>query len=182
MKYPDLDNDWLCRGFEVTEMSATKSLRQHLVRLLSWSDAHISFDDAVAGLPVLPVVMRGKVPEGLPYSPWQLVEHMRLTQADILEFCVSRRYREKAWPKDYWPSSAAPPTRVTWRASVSGFRTDRRALERLVMDPRRDLLAIVPSGTDQTTLREVVLAADHAAYHVGQLVVVRRLLGAWAGA
>jgi hypothetical protein len=182
MNYPDLDNDWLSRGFEVTEMSATKSLRQHLVRLLSWSDAHISFDDAVAGLPVLPVVMRGKVPEGLPYSPWQLVEHMRLTQADILEFCVSRRYREKAWPKDYWPSSAAPPTRVTWRASVSGFRTDRRALERLVMDPRRDLLAIVPSGTDQTTLREVVLAADHAAYHVGQLVVVRRLLGAWAGA
>jgi hypothetical protein len=179
MKYPDLDNDRLCRGFEVTDMSATKSLRQHLVRLLSWSDAHISFDDAVAGLPV---VMRGKVPEGLPYSPWQLVEHMRLTQADILEFCVSRRYREKAWPKDYWPSSAAPPTRVAWRASVSGFRTDRRALERLVMDPRRDLLAIVPSGTDQTTLREVILAADHAAYHAGQLVVVRRLLGAWAGA
>jgi len=155
-----------------------KSLRQQLTRLLSWSDAHISFDDAVAGLPV---ALRGKVPEGLPYSAWQLVEHMRLTQADILEFCVSRKYRDKAWPKDYWPSLSAPPTRVAWSASISGFRADRRALERLVMDPRRDLLAIAPSGTDQTILREVVLAADHAAYHVGQLVVVRRLLGAWTG-
>ena len=160
-------------------MTATKSLRQHLARLLSWSDAHVSFDDAVAGLPV---ALRGKVPRGLPYSPWQLVEHMRLAQADILEFCVSRRYREKAWPKDFWPSSAAPPTRVAWGASVAGFRADRRAFERLVMDPRRDLLAVVPSGTDQTALREVLLAADHAAYHVGQLVVVRRLLGAWPGA
>ena len=155
-----------------------KILRQHLARLLGWSDAHVSFDDAVAGLPV---ALRGKVPDGLPYSPWQLVEHMRLTQADILEFCVSRKYREKTWPKDYWPSSAAPPTRVAWSASISGFSADRRALERLVMNPRRDLLAIVPSGTDQTTLREVVLAADHTAYHVGQLVAVRRLLGAWTG-
>ena len=160
-------------------MTATKSLREHLARLLSWSDAHISFDDAVAGLPV---GLRGKVPDGLPYSPWQLVEHMRLTQADILEFCVSRGYKEKEWPKEYWPSSAAPPTGTAWRASVAGFRTDRRAMERLVMDPRRDLLAIAPSGTDQTLLREIVLAADHAAYHVGQLVVVRRLLGAWPGA
>jgi uncharacterized damage-inducible protein DinB len=155
-----------------------KSLRQHLARLLSWSDAHVSFDDAVAGLPV---ALRGKVPEGLPYSAWQLVEHMRLTQADILEFCVSRKYREKAWPKDYWPSSAAPPTRVAWSASISGFRADRRALERLVMNPRRDLLALAPSGTDQTILREIVLVADHTAYHVGQLVVLRRLLGAWTG-
>ena len=160
-------------------MTAAKSLRQHLARLLGWSDAHISFDDAVAGLPVL---IRGKVPDGLPYSPWQLVEHIRLTQADILEFCVSREYVEKAWPKDYWPSSAAPPTGNAWTASIAGFRTDRRALERLAMNPRRDLLAIVPSGTDQTLLREIILAADHAAYHVGQLVVVRRLLGAWPGA
>jgi hypothetical protein len=158
--------------------TVTKSLRQHLVRLLSWSDAHISFDDAVAGLPA---ALRGKVPDGLPYSAWQLVEHMRLTQADILEFCVSREYKEKSWPKDYWPPSATPPTGTAWRASVSGFRTDRRAFERLAMDPRRDLLAIAPSGMDQTLLREIVLAADHAAYHVGQLVVVRRLLGAWPG-
>ena len=160
-------------------MSATTSLRQQLARLLSWSDAHVSLDDAVAGLPV---ALRGKVPGGLPYSAWQLVEHMRFTQADILEFCVSRSYREKSWPKDYWPSSAAPPTKVSWSASIAGFGADRRALERLVLNPRRDLLAIVPSGTDQTLLREVVLAADHAAYHVGQLVAVRRLLGAWPGA
>ncbi len=160
-------------------MRETNGLRQHLVRLLSWSDAHVNFDGAVAGLPA---AMRGKVPEGLPYSAWQLVEHMRLTQADILEFCVNPEYREKAWPRDYWPTSPAPPAGSAWRTSISGFRADRRALERLVMDPRNDLLAIAPSGTDQTILREVILAADHAAYHVGQLVVVRRLLGAWPGA
>lgn len=155
-----------------------KRLRQQLVRLLNWSDAHVSFDDAVTGLPVS---LRGKVPEGLPYSAWQLVEHMRLAQADILEFCVSRSYREKEWPGDFWPAPGVPATVGRWRASVAGFKADRRALEKMVMDPGCDLLAIVPSGTDQTLLRQVVLAADHAAYHVGQLVLVRRLLGAWPG-
>jgi hypothetical protein len=160
------------------EAAAARDIRRHLARLLSWSDAHVSFDDAVAGLPV---ALRGKVPGGLPYSPWQLVEHMRLAQADILEFCVSKRYREKEWPKDYWPS-AAPPSSMAWSESIAAFRADRRAFERLVLNPRRNLLAIAPTGTDQTLLREVILAADHAAYHVGQLVAVRRLLGAWPGA
>jgi len=160
-------------------MNTTRILRQQLVRLLNWSDAHASFDDAVAGLPV---ALRGRVPKGLPYSPWQLVEHLRLAQADILEFCVSRRYREKKWPESFWPAAAAPPTNRAWSASVAAFRSDRRTLERLASNPRRDLFAIVPSGTDQTLLREIVLAADHAAYHVGQLVAVRRLLGAWPAA
>ena len=159
-------------------MSQTKELRQHLARLLGWPDAHVTFDDAVAGVPVS---LRGKVPEGCPYSPWQLVEHMRLAQADILEFCVSRRYREKKFPEDYWPASAEPPTARAWSASIASFRQDRRALERLAMNPRRDLLAPVPAGTGQTYLREIVLAADHTAYHVGQLVLVRRLLGCWTG-
>lgn len=159
--------------------TATRELRRQLVRLLSWSDAHISFDDAVAGLAV---AARGKVPRGLPYSAWQLVEHLRLTQADILEFCVSRTYVEKEWPADYWPSAPTPPTSKAWNAGIADFRKDRRALERLVMNSRRDLLAPVPAGTGQTLLREVVLAVDHAAYHVGQLVAVRRLLGAWPGA
>jgi hypothetical protein len=116
----------------------------------------------------------------LPYSVWQLVEHLRIAQADILEFCVSRRYREKRWPADYWPPTAAPPTVRAWSASIARFKRDRGALERLVLNPRRDLLAPVPMGSGQTYLREIILAADHAAYHVGQLVTVRRLLGCWA--
>lgn len=153
------------------------TFRQHLASLLAWSDAHISFDEAVGGLPVS---ARGKVPKGLPYSPWQLVEHMRLAQADILEFCVSRDYEAKRWPDDYWPAAAVPPTRHAWSASIAGFKKDRRAFQRLIANPRRGLLARVPAGTgQQTLLRSVLLAADHAAYHVGQLVVVRRLLGHW---
>jgi uncharacterized damage-inducible protein DinB len=139
----------------------------------------VSFDDAVANLPVS---ARGRVPKGLPYSPWQLVEHMRLTQADILEFCVRRDYQEKEWPKDYWPSRAAPPTTRAWSASIARFKRDRRALARLATDSRRDLLGRVPAGTGQTLLREIILAADHTAYHVGQLIAVRRLLGEWRGA
>jgi uncharacterized damage-inducible protein DinB len=157
-------------------MNATTSLRQQLARLLTWSDAHISFDDAVADFPA---AARGKVRKGLPYSAWQLLEHMRLTQADILEFCVSRRYTEKQWPGDYWPDSAAPPTRQSWSASIVRFKKDRRSLQRLVTNPRRDLLSKVPAGNGQTLLREIILAADHATYHVGQLVAVRRLLGVW---
>jgi hypothetical protein len=153
------------------------AVRRQLARLLTWSDAHVSFDDAIARLPAR---ARGRVPRGVPYSPWQLLEHLRLAQADILEFCVSRRYREKQWPRDYWPAAAAPPNARAWSASVAGFKRDRRRLERLALDPRRDLLARVPSGSGQTLLREIVLAADHAAYHVGQLVAVRRLLGCWA--
>ena len=158
-------------------MAKATSIREHLARLLSWSDAHVSFDDAVAKLPQ---AARGKAPKGLPYSPWQLLEHIRLCQADILEFCVSTRYEGKEWPKDYWPSSAAPPTARAWSASIARFRRDRRALERLALDERRDLLGKVPTGSGQTFLREIVLAADHTAYHVGQLVAVRRLLGHWA--
>ena len=156
-----------------------KELRRHLARLLSWSDAHVSFDEAVADLPPS---ARGKAPKGSPHSPWQLVEHLRLAQADILEFCVRRRYQEKQWPRDYWPTTAAPPSARAWNTSLAAFRRDRRALERLAVNPRRDLLAPVPAGTGQTLLREILLAADHAAYHVGQLVAVRRALGHWPGA
>jgi hypothetical protein len=160
-------------------MTANRELRHQLARLLSWSDAHVSFDDAVAGLPAS---AHGKVPKGLPYSPWQLVEHLRLAQADILEFCVSRHYKEKQWPRDYWPAKPAPPSARAWKASIAAFKRDRRALERLALDARRDLLTPVPAGSGQTFLREIILAADHTAYHVGQLVTVRRLLGHWTEA
>ena len=158
--------------------AADKELRRHLAHLLSWSAAHVSFEDAVAGLPP---AARGKVPKGSPHSPWQLVEHLRLAQADILEFCVSRRYQEKQFPRDYWPATAAPPSARAWSTSIAAFKRDRRALERLALNPRRDLLAPLRAGTGQTLLREIALVADHSAYHVGQLVAVRRALGHWAG-
>ena len=117
----------------------------------------------------------------LPHSPWQLVEHIRLAQADILEFCISRKYteKEKQWPAEYWPKSPKPPSARAWSASLAQIRKDCRALERLTTDPRRTLTARVPAGDGQTFLRELILTADHTAYHVGQIVLVRQLLGQW---
>jgi hypothetical protein len=151
-------------------------VRDQLARLLSWEDAHVGFDTAVAGLAP---GLRGKAPAGLPYSPWQIIEHLRITQHDILDFCINPDYEELSWPDHYWPRSASPPSEVAWHNSIAAFRHDRSALEALAVDPAIDLDARIPHGTGQTYLRELVLAADHAAYHIGQLVVVRRLLGAW---
>jgi hypothetical protein len=153
-------------------------LRRHLVRLLDWPDAHAKFDDAVEGVPP---ESRGVQPPGLPYSPWQLLEHLRLTQRDILEFCRDPGYAQPAWPDDYWPASAAPPSGADWDESVAGFREDREALQQLVAEGIPDLFAEIPHGMGQTYLREVLLVADHNAYHVGQLLAVRRLLGLWDG-
>ena len=153
-----------------------KALRQQIARTLDWEDAHASFDSAVKDLAP---ALRGRVPPGLPYSPWQLLEHIRRTQADILEFCVAATYQEKEWPKDYWPESAEPPSANAWDESITAVRRDRAALAKLATDPKTDLLARVPNGTGQTYLREILLTGDHTAYHVGELIVVRRLLGAW---
>jgi len=158
-------------------MEPIDALRTHLKRLLSWGDAHADLDAAVADLP--PNV-RGVTPPGLPYSPWQLLEHIRLTQADILAFCERPDYHEPHWPDEYWPRAAAPPDAKAWDASIAAFHRDRAALERMIADPACDLFAKVPAGTGQTFLREFLLVADHTAYHVGQLVAVRRLLGQWA--
>lgn len=152
------------------------ALREQLARLLGWQDAHASFDTAVDGLAP---GLRGAVPQGLPYSPWQLLEHMRIAQEDILDFSRNPEYGEKKWPHDYWPQSPEPPSPDAWDQSVAAFRADRAALQRMAADPAVDLFARIPHGDGQTYLRELLLAADHAAYHVGQLVLVRRLLGAW---
>jgi DinB superfamily len=157
-------------------MDQNDALRTHLARLLDWQDAHAGFDAIVEGIPP---DRREAQPEGLPYSPWQLLEHMRLTQRDILEFCRDPAYAERTWPNDYWPASAAPPTPQAWDESVAAFRADREELKRLAADPGVDLFAAVPHGTGQTYLREVLLVADHSAYHLGELVVLRRLLGLW---
>ena len=150
-------------------------LREHLARVLDWKDAHATYDDAVEGIAQ---EMRGRQAEGLPYSPWQLVEHLRITQWDILDFCVNPAYAEMEWPEDYWPPTAEPPSEEAWDESLRAYRADREALKRLAGE-QPNLFAAIPHGTGQTYLRELLLVADHSSYHVGQLVAVRRLLGIW---
>jgi len=156
-------------------LNRDQSLRAHLRKILNWEDAHAGFEAAVKGIAP---ALRGVAPKGLPHSPWQLLEHMRRCQRDILDFCRNPSYTELP-PKDYWPPSAAPPTARAWRESVAAFRRDRARLEELADDASLDLLALIPHGTGQTYLRELLLVADHNAYHVGQLVAVRRCLGDW---
>ncbi len=157
-------------------MTYEAAIRQHVGRLLAWEDAHVGFDAAVDGVPG---ALRGVKPPGLPYTPWQLLEHLRRTQHDILEFCRNPAYRELNWPDDYWPGAPAPPSPAAWDDSVAAFRQDRTALQQLATDPDVDLTATIPHGSGQTYLRELLLVADHSAYHVGELIVVRRLLGIW---
>lgn len=151
------------------------ALRKHVADTLDWKAAHATFEDAVEGIPP---EARGRVADGLPYSPWQLLEHLRITQRDILDFC-GRHYHELAWPEEYWPKDPEPPSAGAWDEAVAAYQADRAELKRIALDPSTDLLAAVPAGTGQTYLREVLLAADHAAYHVGELVAVRRVLGIW---
>jgi hypothetical protein len=158
-------------------MAPDDPFRAHVIRLLDWQDAHVTFDAAVEGMPR---DLRSRRPERSPHSAWELVEHMRLTQWDILDFSVNPSYEERAWPADYWPEANEAPTDGEWEESLERFRADREALKRLAAEA--DLLATIPHGSGQTYLRELVLVADHNAYHVGQLVLVRRLLGAWTTA
>jgi hypothetical protein len=157
-------------------MSADTPFREQIARLLDWEDAHVGLAAAVAGIPA---DRRGRQPEGLPYSPWQLLDHIRRTQHDILEFCRNPAYAALAWPDDYWPPSPAPASASEWDECIKHCEEDRQALRDLAMDPAIDLTAPIPHGEGQTILRELVLVADHTAYHVGELIVVRRLLGIW---
>ena len=149
-------------------------LRQQLARLLDWEDAHAGFDAAVEGIPE---DSRGKRAGG--HSPWELVEHMRITQHDILDFSRNKDYEEMDWPKDYWPESPAPSSGSAWNNSLDSFRKDREALHQLALDTSMDLSDRIPHGSGQTYMRQIVLAADHTAYHVGQLILVRKALGIW---
>jgi hypothetical protein len=152
------------------------ALRRHLLWLLRGGHAHVYFDRALAGLPPK---QRGVRPAGLPYSAWMLVEHMRIAQWDILEFSRDPRHISPKWPEGYWPKAPAPPSTSAWAKSVAALRRDLKAMMALVRDPKTDLYARIPHGSGQTILREALLVADHNAYHLGQLIVVRRLLGAW---
>jgi len=158
--------------------AGTKELREHLAELLTGGSAHASFDDAVKDMPEN---LRGVKPEGLPHSAWMLLEHLRLAQWDILEFSRNSKYKAPKWPDDYWPKVAAPPSASAWKESITQFRKDLKTMQDLVANPKTDLYARIPWGDGQTILREALLVADHNAYHIAQLIDVRRLLGAWPG-
>ncbi|MDH4064910.1 MAG: DinB family protein [Acidobacteriota bacterium] len=153
-------------------------LREHLVRLLGWEEAHAGFDRATDGIPA---ALEGARAAGFEHSPWQLLEHLRIAQRDLLDFCVNPRYvHAREWPGDYWPPTASPPSETAWEESVAAVQADRAALCELARNPDVDLFATVPTGHGpQTYLRALLLVADHNAYHVGQLVALRRALGAW---
>jgi len=157
-------------------MDRDRMLRDHVLYLLRDGGAHLNFDKAVAGLPAK---LRGAKSAGVPHTPWRLVEHMRLAQWDILEFSRNPHHVSPEFPEGYWPKGDAPPNSKAWDASIKAFRKDLKAMEKLVDDPKTDLFAGIPHGDGQTILREALLVADHNAYHLGQLVVIRRLLGAW---
>lgn len=153
-----------------------RALREHLDDLLGGGGAHLSFDKAVAGLPP---ELRGRRAPGSPHTAWRLVEHMRIAQWDILEFTRNPKHVSPDWPDGYWPKDDAPPDDAAWDRGLAAFRADLAAMRALVADPKTDLFALLPHGTGQTALREALLVADHNAYHLGQLVFLHRVLGAW---
>ena len=157
-------------------MDRSTALREHVRALLTARQAHATFEDAVADLDPS---ARGVRPDDLPYSVWELVEHLRRAQRDILDYCRDPDYAAGDWPDDYWPDSVAPSGDTTWADSVGQVQKDRDAMVELVMDENRDLYDTVPSHDEHTYLRQALLVADHNAYHIGQIVAVRRSLGAW---
>jgi hypothetical protein len=158
-------------------MDNTESLRKHVLYLLGERGAHLDFDQAIAGLPES---LRGARASGVPHTPWRLLEHLRIAQWDILEFCRNAGHVSPDFPSGYWPTGDAPPDDGAWNRSADAFRADLKMMRDLVSDPTTDLFAPIPHGEGQTILREALLVADHNAYHLGQLVVVRRALGTWS--
>jgi hypothetical protein len=159
-------------------MKNDKALREQLIDLLAGGAAHAKFDDVAKGISLK---LRGTRPAKFPHSPWMLLEHLRLTQWDILEFSRNSKYVSPEWPEGYWPKTETPRNADAWNRSVEGFRRDLKAMQDLVANPKTDLFARISWGDGQTILREALLLADHNAYHLGQFVDLRRLLGAWKG-
>lgn len=153
-----------------------KALREHLVNVLSGRGAHVDWKASFSGVPPK---LRGVRPSGLPYSVWELLEHMRIAQWDILEFSRDAKHVSPDWPSGYWSTAQAPPNAKSWDKSLKSFAQDLETMKKLVASPKTDLFAQIPHGTGQTILREALLVADHNAYHLGQVLTVRRLLGNW---
>mgnify|MGYP000384677813 CR=1 FL=1 len=158
-------------------MSATSPWREIVASALDWEQAHVSLDGAVDDLPA---ELRGRRPDGAPHSCWELLEHIRIAQRDLLEFCQDEDYEHDLdWPADYWPEAPEPPSAEAWDECMAAIRRDRAEFRRWTVETDVDLTQAIPHGTGQTYLRTVLVAVDHAAYHVGQIVLVRKLLGAW---
>jgi hypothetical protein len=164
------------RGTSTTTMKTDNLLRDHVLELLRGGHAHLNFDKAFAGLPVK---LRGKKPPGIPHTPWRLLEHIRIAQWDILRYSVDPKHVSPEFPAGYWPKGDAPPDSKAWDQSLAAFRADLQAMMDLVSNPANDLFKPIAQDQNHTILREALLLADHNAYHLGQLVTVRRLLGAW---
>jgi hypothetical protein len=152
------------------------ALREHLCWLIREGHAHVSFEDAFTDIPW---EKRGERPEGLPWSLWELLEHMRIAQWDIVAFSREAKHVSPPHPEGYWPSASEPPSVRAWDGSIRCLLNDREELEKMLLDPRNDLFEPFPWGDGQNLLREATLVADHNAYHVGQAIAVRRLLDCW---
>jgi DinB superfamily len=157
----------------VIDMKKPDPLRQHLVSLLTKAEAHVDLDSSIKKFPAK---LRGQKPKGSPHTPWQLLEHIRIAQWDILEFSKRAKHKSPKWPDEYWPKEEAPPSSKAWDKSVKQIQADLKAMVKLIGDPRKDLFAAIPHGDSQTLLREALLIADHNAYHLGQLVLLQRIL------
>jgi hypothetical protein len=153
-----------------------KLLRKQLQASFDSQEAHADWKKGLAGLDV---AQRGLRPPGSPHSPWELLEHARIAQHDILEFSRNAKHKSPDWPSGYWPKTTAPADDAAWDESVRWFFRDMQEMRKLIANPRTDIFAPIPHGTGQTILREAFLLADHNAYHLGELVLVRRLAGAW---
>lgn len=164
------------RKKEATSSSNDRELREHLVYLLKGGGAHVHFMDGVEGFPE---AKRGAFIAGLPHTGWQLLEHSRIAQWDILEFSRNPKHVSPGFPEGYWPKTPGPPDETAWAKAVEGFRRDLEQMISLVKNPKTDLYARIPHGQGETILREALLVADHNAYHLGQLVDLRRALGEW---
>jgi uncharacterized damage-inducible protein DinB len=159
------------------ETAQRKTIVTELIQCIQKGNAHVSFEESVARLSK---ELRTRTPPSLPYSIWQLVEHIRITQWDIVEFCSSATHESPPWPKGYWPEEV--PDEVSdhaWKKSLAQIEEDRTRFFNLLKNPKRDLLEPFEHGDGQTLLREALLIADHNAYHTGEIIVVRRLLGDW---
>src|SRR6185312_12252599 len=151
-------------------MSKTDPLRKHIISLLTKAEAHV---DVQSTLRDFPAKLQGRKPEGSPHTAWELLEHMRIAQWDILQFSLDQKHKSPKWPDEYWPKTEAAPTEKAWAQSVRQFLEDLEGVCQMVNDSEIDLLAQIPHGEGQTYLREALLVADHNAYHLGQMVMVR---------
>lgn len=152
------------------------ALREHLVELLRGASAHADFETSLKDFPVEKATAK---PANSPHSVWQLLEHIRLALHDLLDFCTDPKYVAPKWPEDYWPQSEQAPTAEEWRTTIKAVKADLKAFEELVLDQDSNLYAEIPWGEGQTLIREALLAADHTSYHLGQIVLLRKQLGAW---